>query len=85
MKPGAAPAGKIEVISATAGGPLAEWTVSESDFAAPNQAQPFTLDFRIDQPWPDVMMRVLGEDGEGLQVDRIALQVLYEGSGHGEQ
>ena len=85
LKPGATPAGKIEVISATAGGPLAEWTVSESDFAAPNQAQPFTLDFRTDQPWPDVMMRVLGENGEGPQVDRIELQILYEGTSHGEQ
>mgnify|MGYP003389165563 CR=1 FL=1 len=78
-------AGRIEVLLPTAGGPLAEWTVSESDFAAPNQAQPFTLDFRTDQPWPDVMMRVLGENGEGPQVDRIELQILYEGTSHGEQ
>ena len=85
LKPGATPAGKIEVISPTAGGPLAEWTLSESDFAASYEAQPFTLDFRIDQPWPDVMMRVLGEDGGALQVDRIELQYLYQEADHGDQ
>jgi hypothetical protein len=85
LKPGATPAGKIEVISSTAGGPLAEWALSESDFAAPNQTQRFTLDFRIDEPWPDVTMRVIDEVGGGLQVDRIDLQILFEGTGHGEQ
>ena len=78
------PVGKIDVFSATAGGPLAEMALSGNDFAALNQAQQFTLDFRIDQSWPDVVLRVLEQDGGALQVDRMALQYLYQGAGHGD-
>ena len=70
-------AGKIEVFSATAGGPLAEMALSGHDFAALNQSQPFTLDFRIDQPWPDIVLRVLQQDDAELHVERLKLQYLY--------
>ena len=82
---GATPAGKIEVFSPTAGGPLAEWTLTTSDFVAPNQPQPFVLDFRIDQPWPDVTLRVFDGGSGTLKVNRIDLQYLFEDRGHGEQ
>jgi uncharacterized membrane protein len=72
------PLGKIEVVSAEAGGPLAEWVFEAADFAAPNQPQTFTLDFRSDRAWPDVVLQVL-EKGRGmLQVERIELQYFYE-------
>ena len=73
-----APAGRIEVVSPTAGGPLAEWTLTTNDFAAPNQAQPFVLDFRIDKPWPDITVRVFDGGCDMVKVNRIDLQYLFE-------
>ena len=78
------PAGRIEVVSPTAGGPLAEWTLTTSDFTAPNQTQPFVLDFRTDKPWPDVTLRAFDAEGRAMIVDRIELLYLFEDEAHGK-
>jgi uncharacterized membrane protein len=81
----AMPVGEIEVVSPTAGGPLAEWTFAAADFAASNQPQRFVLDFGIDRPWPDVGMQVQRNGGSPLQVDRIELLHIFENSTDGQQ
>jgi len=81
----AGPAGKIEVVSPSAGGPLAEWALGAADFAAPNQPQPFVLDFRSDQPWPDVALQLLDHSGGALQVEHIELLHIFESAAHDQQ
>jgi hypothetical protein len=79
------PVGKIEVVSPSAGGPLAEWALGAADFAAPNQLQPFVLDFRSDRPWPDVALQVLDHSGGALQVEHIELLHILESAAHDQQ
>lgn len=85
LTPGVQPDGRLEVFSATAGGPLAEMALSANAFTRLNQPQSFALDFRVEQPWPDVVLRVLQQNGGELDVERMELQYLYQGAGHGEQ
>jgi uncharacterized membrane protein len=78
------PLGKIEVVSPTAGGPLAEWALESSDFTAPNRPQPFALDFRSDRAWPDVVLQVRDNGGDALQVEHVELVHLFESSVDGQ-